>query len=627
MIKKHINLAIAALLLLIFTACKRDFLDRMPLSDIPDDGFFTAPNQLEAYANAKYDLLPAHTGDGGSWGLFAGDDKSDNQTGINANSNFVPQQITVPQAGSYDRHGPLRDINRFLKATAENLGKGTLVNTGLVKQYIGEMYFFRAYIYFNYLKKFGDFPILTEPLADGDYAANVEANKRKPRNEVARFILSDLDSAIAKVQPKGNALSSGRLNLESVQLFKSRVALYEATWEKYHAGTARVPGGPGWPGGTFSGNLTQETEFFLSQAMEAAKAVADKFALTPDYEKMFTSYDLSAVPEVILWRRYSADAKVQNTVEGNFHKVGNKGGISGLAFTRSLVDGFLMTNGLPIYASGSGFAGDQNLTKVTTNRDNRLVLSMYKPGDKIWKTSFMKHISFTQADGGVNATGYVNRKGWRDSEVAFTTASPMANVIFRAAEAYLNYIEADYLKNKNLNDDSKKYWAALRTRAKVDADFQKTITATDLTKEPDLAKYSGTSMVDATLYNIRRERRSEFITEGMRLDDLYRWRALDQMKNYIMEGSNFWEEVHNLYSASTTGVPDVSPQSMGKYLRPLWKDALAKDGYNFETANYLSPLSIDVFRLATPEKGGDISTSVVYQNPGWPVEINGRALK
>ena len=37
-------------------------------------------------------------------------------------------------------------------------------------------------------------------------------------------------------------------------------------------------------------------------------------------------------------------------------------------------------------------------------------------------------------------------------------------------------------------------------------------------------------MIDKTLYNIRRERRCEFIAEGMRKDDLLRWRSLDKMK-------------------------------------------------------------------------------------------------
>ena len=621
----NIIVAITAALFLL-TACNGDeFLDKKPLSDITDEGFFTAPNQLEAYANAKYGVFPQHEGYG--FGLFENDGNSDNNAGRSANTNFVPQQRTVPQSGSYGFAGNMRDINRFLKYTAENLKNGTLSNTTQVQQYIGEMYFFRAYIYFNNLKTYGDFPIVTEPLADGDYAANVEASKRKPRNEVARFILNDLDSAIAKIQPKGNAISNWRLNRQSAQLFKSRVALYEASWETYHKGTTRVPGGPGYPG-TFSGNLDTEISFFLTQAMDAAKAVADNVPLYAEYEKMFNSRDLSSMNEVVLWRRYSADAKVQNNTEGAFHTIGNKGGVGGVALTRSLVDSYLMKNGLPIYAAGSGYEGDANLTKVTNNRDNRLVLSMYKPGDKIWKDAYMSHVSFTQADAGIHSTGYVNRKGWADTDIAPNSNSPLANVIFRAAEAYLNHIEADYMKNGSLNADSKKYWEALRTRAKVDTDFQKTINATDLSKEQDLAKYSGSSLVDATLYNIRRERRSEFISEGMRLDDLYRWRSLDMMKNYKPQGSNFWTEVKDLYSAATTGTPDVIPfDGTNPYLFPLWTDALAKDGYNFEEANYLSPISYDVFRLSTPEKGGDVSTSVVYQNPGWPVEINGKAIR
>ena len=49
----NIIVAITAALFLL-TACNGDeFLDKKPLSDITDEGFFTAPNQLEAYANAK----------------------------------------------------------------------------------------------------------------------------------------------------------------------------------------------------------------------------------------------------------------------------------------------------------------------------------------------------------------------------------------------------------------------------------------------------------------------------------------------------------------------------------------------------------------------------------------------
>ena len=50
------------------------------------------------------------------------------------------------------------------------------------------------------------------------------------------------------------------------------------------------------------------------------------------------------------------------------------------------------------------------------------------------------------------------------------------------------------------------------------------------------------------MYNIRRERRCELIEEGMRMADLKRWRALDQLdyqnfpnEAYRVSGMNLWE--------------------------------------------------------------------------------------
>ena len=51
------------------------------------------------------------------------------------------------------------------------------------------------------------------------------------------------------------------------------------------------------------------------------------------------------------------------------------------------------------------------------------------------------------------------------------------------------------------------------------------------------------------MYNIRRERRCEFIGEGRRKSDLIRWRAFDalfpeNMGKYIPEGVNFWTQMY-----------------------------------------------------------------------------------
>ena len=636
---KHITFLFVATSLSL-SSCS-DFLDRAPLTDNVDEGFFTEAGQLEAYCNSQYDMLP----DFSNTNLFTNDQSSDNQAGTDPVDLFLPQRIKVAENGSYNRQGKLRDCNRFLHSVLQNLDNGTLTATNESQQYLGEMYFFRAYIYFEYLRKFGDFPIIKEELTAEDYAANVEANKRKPRNEVARFILEDLDQAINQLFPYSNALTLHRLNKETALLFKSRVALYEASWETYHQGTARVPGGPGWGGGTFSGNLSTEIDFFLTQAMDAAKQVAEAVTITAkieDYMNMFNQYNLASNKEVLLWRMYSADAKVNSLVEGNYHGIydgdDDKGCVGlGGGYTRSMVETFLTVNGLPFYdPANDEYMGDASIETVMVNRDLRLVESTFKPGDVVWRGANldqegkMRYANLLNANHnlGRTATGYLVRKGWRDSNVAPSDNSPLAYMIFRASEAYLNYMEADCMKNNDkLDDFSKKYWKALRKRAGVSEDFQKTIDHTVLEKENDLAVWSGSTMVSKTLYNIRRERRCEFIAEGLRKDDLFRWRSLDKMIDYQVEGFN-WQEYQKqpYYVAQLAKGLEIKDT---KYLQPHAFNALTikNNGYRFEEANYLTPISYDVFRLSTPVKGGDPTTSVVYQNPGWPIGANQYAIQ
>lgn len=62
-------------------------------------------------------------------------------------------------------------------------------------------------------------------------------------------------------------------------------------------------------------------------------------------------------------------------------------------------------------------------------------------------------------------------------------------------------MEAACMKNNgNVTGKAAEYWRAVRIRAGVDPDFTKTIAATDLSKENDLAKYKGENeMIDVTL--------------------------------------------------------------------------------------------------------------------------------
>lgn len=83
-------------------------------------------------------------------------------------------------------------------------------------------------------------------------------------------------------------------------------------------------------------------------------------------------------------------------------------------------------------------------------------------------------------------TGYALRKGLNpDGKYTNNTQSIVGSIIFRTAEAYLNYIEAYYELHGSLDSYAEKYWKAIRRRAGIDEDYTKTIRLTDMSKEAE----------------------------------------------------------------------------------------------------------------------------------------------
>lgn len=196
---------------------------------------------------------------------------------------------------------------------------------------------------------------------------------------------------------------STRISRDAALLLKSRVALYEATWLKYFKGTAFVPNGEGWPGASRnpgyeypSGSIDNEINFFLDEAMKAAKEVGDKYvgSLTANtgllqqdaseaenpYYNMFCDQDMSKYPEVILWREYGRGLVTHQVCaaagRGNYR----------IGLTRGYVQNFLMADGTPVYANGTYadgngyYMGDKTIADVRANRDSRLSIFLKEPG-------------------------------------------------------------------------------------------------------------------------------------------------------------------------------------------------------------------------------------------------------
>ncbi|MEA4839992.1 MAG: RagB/SusD family nutrient uptake outer membrane protein [Bacteroidales bacterium] len=652
------------ILIWVICASCNDFLDREPLSDVKAANYLTTETALASYANDQYQMLPTHGQYG--YGTFESDNNTDNMAGPYPSNKFAPGYWKVDQTGGTWWFGAIRRCNYFFDNVLPRLEKKEISGDSVnIKHYIGEMYFFRAYAYFDRLVALGDFPIIKHVIPDNQDSL-IAVSKRSPCNEVARFILSDLDNAINLLQETSPDGKKNRISTNCARLFKSRVALFEGSWLKNFEGTAFVPNGPGWPGASKDynanyqyplGDIKSEYNFFFDQAMKAAKLVAITVpALVQQnssgtfqelasqeanpYFDMFGDVDMSKYPEVLLWRQYDLSQGVTNSVGMHVTR-----GNNAIGTTRSMVNAFLLKNGEPIYYSApyvdnnNSYWGDNTLPNITKNRDPRADIFIQKPGQKNFHTTYSgthgwasTWIDITNSDTQSKfTTGYAIRKGLNfDGKQADFEQSTIGSIVFRAVEAYLNYIEARYERYGTLDGNAKNYWKLIRQRAKVNDDFQATINKTDMSKETlDWGAYTAGNLVDATRYNIRRERRCELMAEGLRWLDLIRWRSMDQMiaTPYHIEGINLWETMSNWGYFTTNGQTDgptkliegqnVSPRSRSKYLRPyeIFPNNIVYDGYRWNMAHYLAPIATQHFLLTS--KDGDLDSSPIYQNPGW----------
>ena len=178
--------------LVLTTACNK-FLDRPPLDTITDKEMKFSKKEMELYANQYYVNFPQFLD------AFYADNASDNMVyGSFDYNSLLSGTVTVPNSGGGWSWSNIRSVNYFLanyQITTESLAD--------VGTYIGEVYFWRAWFYFNLMKRFGDLPWYNAPLGTNSeelYAPRIS------RSIIADSILSDLDHAINLLTPVNQSI-------------------------------------------------------------------------------------------------------------------------------------------------------------------------------------------------------------------------------------------------------------------------------------------------------------------------------------------------------------------------------------------------------------------------------------
>ena len=505
-------MAFVAASILPFSSCS-DFLDREPITKPEAGNFLTGAIQVENYINGLYMTLPSFSKFG--LGVRSEEKNSDNIIAEKYDARLHGQNNQFSGASDWQTgYQNLRKVNYFF----HNYKVPEAQENEDVLSLKGEAYFLRAYWHFDLLKKFGSIPVMDAFWDENATIAGLQI-PAKTRNEVARFILSDLVEAKNLLHSRGK-YSGIRINKEAAMVLAMNVALYEGTWEKYHSSDDFA-------------SSTNESNYFLGEVINWGNELFGcgidlyKTGQNPGdaFAALFNSKDLSGMGEVLLWRKYSSDEGVFHDVNGNL-KAGVVDSEGAAGITQSLVDNYLNADGTFIDPTNEKF---KDFKETFEGRDTRLIQTVMNEGAKFASatTATPMHLEeYTDekkntisppklaGDGNTRSlTGYHIRLGIDTTFVSGNgeTALP----IIRYAEGLLAYAEAAAELEMWSDDIANKTLKALRERAGV-----KYLAPA---KDANFTDFGYT--LTPVLQEIRRERRSELALQGFRLDDLMRWKA------------------------------------------------------------------------------------------------------
>ena len=568
-------------------SCSDNYLERLPETEIPENQeFFNNETGLKTFSDGFYNYFsPTIVRDN--------DFSSDNLEHIGAPSALRTRQYIVPTSlgsGGWNWTS-IRNINYFIEKC-----NASTVSTEIKNEYLGLAKFFRAYLYFNKVKAFGDVPWYSKSLKTSDDEELYKA--RDPRELVMDSVLIDLTEAI-KYLPE--TTYHNRISKWTALAYKSRICLYEATWRKYHP----------------SYNLPDADKFF-TEAANAAGQIIENGPYTlystgnpvEDYRMMFLA-TTAPTDETIFAISFPQDKTGASFHYDNYwvdYTAGQYGA------TRSLMEDYFMNDGISFC---NKYSEEERETlpyhKEVQDRDPRFAATIITPGYVRYGTSDKSNFGdFLQ-----NRTGYQICK--RVGPEAYYDYRDV--ILMRYAEVLLNYAEAETELgncNQELLDQTINL---IRERAGLPGRAYPMVT--DQHQRDMYKRIAGND----NLCEIRHERRIEFAIEGSRTDDIFRWgeghllretyqgvyldKGVNQLIDLDNDGVNDVCFVREVPEQLETGIAYVSLMDANGFSngdekggRIIPYNKLYEDWEDWE---YLNPIPVEELTL-NPKLG---------QNPGW----------
>ena len=445
---------------------------------------------LEAFSYSLYDMLPTTKSI-----VKQESGKCDYASCSAMNSFFINGAYNAETSTSWSWTN-LHTINYFIDGLKSDI---CTVDAATRNHFLGLGRWFRAYFYYDKLKTYGGVPWFDHEIQN--YERDYMYKERDSRDVIIENIIADLDFAydnIKTVSSTGNSL----ISKYAAAALKSRVCLFEASFRKYH--------------GISSDKYTAESLY--EETIKAANLVisSGKFKLNTNkgnkgaYRELFYNENPNT-DESILAICANASAGIYGEANWYFNSASYGNRISGV---RPFVLSFLMTDGTPFTAKK-----DYELIEFKdefVNRDLRLAQIFRGPSYQVDSKNAVPDIATNVA-----MTGYHVIKFSLDSKSYDNGAyNPQSTAMFRYAEILLNYAEAKAELGQLEDKDWVNTIAALRSRAGVNG-------GTTVPKVVDtyMQETFYPDVTNAAIMEIRRERAIELYLEGLRMDDLRRWKA------------------------------------------------------------------------------------------------------
>ncbi len=505
---KYLIYSILVFATVAMSSCKKDILDTEKRDSFSEDFIYGDPGQLERLVYTAYNSTER-------WGInqsqWWGRRFNIEGASFEAKFNFQDRDLFRMRAGLTASNAGLftekwrnywnyvRDINEFLDLVDDS--EAMKVDPEKVSILKAEMKFLRANLYSKLIKYYGGVPIMERALGLEDDFNLV----RNSYEECVDFIVEELDEAAAvlpETRPDGEF---GRATKIAALAVKSRTLLYAAS--KLHD-----------PGTSPNGALYDYTKASKWQdASDAAKAIIDfvgarDLMATPDATAYQTHF-ISPNEDIIFARPYSADLYDFGTDPNSlWDKTQSPNGFDGWALSSPTLN-FAMIFNMADGTSTDGSTFDPD--NPNDGREMRFYANLIYNGCTFRGREIEYYLSEdTDAfSHGVDSpeglgnnqhsskTGYNIRKFQDESVDVNGGISPdRPYILYRLAEIYLNYAEAQYhLGNEGV---AKEFVNKVSSRA----------------LQPDI-----TASGDALLEAIKRERRVELCFEGHNYFDERRW--------------------------------------------------------------------------------------------------------